>query len=438
MPSVKERTRNNVRAGIFVTLTLAAAMVVIFLLSDIRAWFGPGEHQYTAMFPVETGVKNLKSGAEVRVGGFPVGRVTDVQLVTDVGGDTAGAPALRVDFEMQDRIDLYDDALVTISSALVGEAAWIDITDLGGGDAATLVADGGTMDGFGGTGTLLDSVFGPEAASIQANASRFMDFAGNIREEVYGKYDADVEPILADIKAITGDLRDNRWPQWAQRVSDVMDWTATATENIDTAIAEGSGLMTDGRELVRANRPKIDAFIDKANEIGDNVNDASVDVKDLARRVNEASPEILAKVDRVFDTGQQTLDETVALIEQGRRDYEGWASDLGLLLGNAMLTSQQLKLASAEIRRSPWKLLYRPTADELEHELLYEAARSYALAVTDLRAATESTERLFNRHGERLQNDPAAFEQVKTRLTNAMGGYENAQAQLLQILNADP
>ena len=43
----------------------------------------------------------------------------------------------------------------------------------------------------------------------------------------------------------------------------------------------------------------------------------------------------------------------------------------------------QLKLTT-EVRRNPWKLLYTPTSEVLEHENLYESARSYVMATSEL------------------------------------------------------
>ena len=45
-----------------------------------------------------------------------------------------------------------------------------------------------------------------------------------------------------------------------------------------------------------------------------------------------------------------------------------------------------------EIRAQPWRLLKQPDKDDLMREPIYAAARSYADAVSDLRAASEALE----------------------------------------------
>ena len=69
MSGQSERQRNNVRAGIFVSVTLLMAIVTVFILTN--AWRGifSSSNEYTVIYDVSSGVRNLKDGADVRVGG---------------------------------------------------------------------------------------------------------------------------------------------------------------------------------------------------------------------------------------------------------------------------------------------------------------------------------------------------------------------------------
>ena len=111
-----------------------------------------------------------------------------------------------------------------------------------------------------------------------------------------------------------------------------------------------------------------------------------------------------------------------------------WIAVLFLCL--ARWRSTQLKLALIEIRRSPWKLLYRPTSEELSHELLYEATRSFAVAAGDLKAASESVKRVMENHSDLIVNpdNKAAFERLTKHLIDSMERYEKAQQEMLDVL----
>ena len=131
-------------------------------------------------------------------------------------------------------------------------------------------------------------------------------------------------------------------------------------------------------------------------------------------------------------TGLAPGSQAQTTFTDSQEDYEHWANDLGEVMGNASLASQQLKLTTAEIRRSPWKILYRPSVDELDHELLYEAARSFALAATDLKGASESVRRVLDNHAAQI--DQAAFTRLERNLTDSLQNYERAQQELFEVL----
>src|SRR5690606_26422797 len=136
----------------------------------------------------------------------------------------------------------------------------------------------------------------------------------------------------------------------------------------------------------------------------------------------------------LLNTGQEGLDQAVAAMTELRTDYAGWSTNIGEALANANMASQQLKLTMIETRRSPWKVLYRPSADELEHELLYEAARSFAVAAADLKAASEAIRRVLDTHGERLAENHDAYQRVERNLLNSLANYEKAQQQLMDVI----
>ncbi len=78
MPSPNERRRNNIRTGIFVSITLIVALAVIVVLTDVTKQLSRTTQMYTVVYDVSAGVKNLKSGADVRVGGVSMGEVVEV------------------------------------------------------------------------------------------------------------------------------------------------------------------------------------------------------------------------------------------------------------------------------------------------------------------------------------------------------------------------
>jgi hypothetical protein len=178
--------------------------------------------------------------------------------------------------------------------------------------------------------------------------------------------------------------------------------------------------MTDGRAVVAENREPIKTAVANVQDVTQRIKDETVD-----------------KVHALLDQGQEGLDSALATLKNIQVDYAGWTTDVGETLGNASIASQQLKLAMIEIRRSPWKVLYRPSADELQHELLYEAARSFAVAAADLKAASASVQRAIDSNSPEVLKDAESFKRIQQSLVESLERYEKAQQRMLDVIIAD-
>ncbi len=427
MPSPHERRRNNIRTGVFVSLSLLAAVLVVAILSNTWESLTLRTRTYTVYYPVSSGVRNLKPDAEVRVGGIAMGEVVEVRPEIS---DNEVFDRIAVQFSLDRQIKLFGGAQVLVSSPLIGSEAWLDIPSVGEealGEPPNREIEGTVTLG------MLNAVLGSEnaarAGDIVANAVEFSDFLASMED----KYQADFAPIAEDVKGASQNIRalservnNTDWPKWAAKVDEVMTWAVGFGDSLDMTVEESRGLIRQARGLMDENSDQI-------NLIVSNVNEASVDIKELAAHINT---ETIGKVDDFLDRGRAGLDEAIAVIESIQEDYEGWSVEVSEALGNATLASQQLKLATIEVRRSPWKVLYRPSTDELEHELLYEAARSFAVAAADMKAAASSTQLILDKYGDRIEADDDRLRHVLENISEPMERYEDAQKRLLDVLFA--
>jgi hypothetical protein len=69
--------------------------------------------------------------------------------------------------------------------------------------------------------------------------------------------------------------------------------------------------------------------------------------------------------------------------------------------------------------------------------MLYEAARAFAMGVSDLRAASQSAERLMSDHFAQIENDPELQRRMTQFLSTRIENYEKVQQQLLDVLLSD-
>ncbi|HRJ49422.1 MAG TPA: hypothetical protein PKU91_02745, partial [Phycisphaerales bacterium] len=129
-----------------------------------------------------------------------------------------------------------------------------------------------------------------------------------------------------------------------------------------------------------------------------------------ARRTMESFESLATRLDTIVATESSTVRRTMA---------------------NARLASDQLKLAMMEIRAQPWRLLVQPDTKELQQQLLYDSARSYASALSDLRASATALETI-TASGVRPGIDPAEVARLKRELDEALERYRVAESRLFE------
>ncbi|MHC5023512.1 MAG: MlaD family protein [Planctomycetota bacterium] len=424
MPSPNERSRNNVRAGVFVTLSLLLGLAVMFIITDAWTKLTRPMHSYTVVFDVASGVNKLSKGSEVRVGGIVEGSVLRVWPQID---DRGAVTRIDVEFELLRDIQLFEGAQIFVSSAVVGTDSWLEIIDIG--DAARPLMDNRLV-GLPGAGPL-NSLFGPQIGEDFSVFTRFL-------RGMPDKYDQSVQPILDnlvqttdDVKDVVHDVKEDEWPRWSGRIDEVMAWAVEATGEVDATLEEGRNLFADARGVIGENRENVRVTMDNVAATSGDMRETGENVRAIS---HEARNHTMAQVSAFLDRTSEGLDDAIALLGRFRTDSEGWSSDADEVMGNAVIASQQMKLISMEVRRSPWKLLYQPTDTEIQHELLYEAVRSFALAVADLSAASKSVERILDRHSDLLAEDPGLEARVRQNLVDSVANYEQAQQRLFNIL----
>ena len=414
MARTDERIRNNVRAGIFVTVAIALALGVVLVLTEAWSSLQPMRN-YTVSFDVRSGIADLSVGSKVKVGGVPMGRVTAVKPQTTEDP----LRAIHVGIEVDPKVRMYENAIIVLTSPLLGSEAWLDIPSVGDPSGGQPLIDGGMVAAADSPG-LLSLLLGPSNApsgrNIIRNVEEFSAFLATIEDE----YGSRVAPAIDEARALLNRVQHEDWPRWAAAVDQIMTSVNSAAERLDSLVGHGQEIVTESREPI--------------SRIVGNLDEASADVNAIAERVRD---ETIDQVAALLQRGQEGIDAFSSAMRTADAELHAAVPQIQDTLANATLASQQLKLATVEVRRSPWKLLYRPSADELDHELLYEAARSFALAVADLKAASASMDRVVGMMPQPTGDDAATLKRLQQHLLDSFATYQKAQQQLIDVLLID-
>jgi len=425
-------TRNNVIAGVFVIVSMVLAVVISIAVSGAQQRLRPTS-PYIVRFSVTEGTAGLKPGSPVTLGGQEVGRVARVEFGYENGIPTSVDVHVQVDAG----ITLYQDAWAFLERPLLGSMSSVNIARVGGepnpetGASASAVPPGGMIQGqIAPPSFLAQAGFGPEQVRqfrvMMAQAASAVERIERITAKVEAELEPDLKGIRAaidDVSSMTADVR-QKLPAWTERTDRFLASLDEAgaqlrplLDQVSDTVANADRTVTDLREAIEANRPALDRFM------------ANIDA--AAREVREVSVP-------AFNEAMQTGREGVQAFSEANQRFNALIQEqtpnLRNILGNLRLAADQAKLTMVEVRRNPWRLLYTPKTKELEAELFYDAARTYAEAVSDLRAASEALEITArdNEAGPAVHRE--TLDHILQRLEDAFQRYRQAEMDLLEMM----
>ena len=147
--------------------------------------------------------------------------------------------------------------------------------------------------------------------------------------------------------------------------------------------------------------------------------------------------ETLSKVDDALDAGMIAITDMSQILRT--IDFEVAASlpSVRSFLQDVLVASGEMKLATIEIRRSPWRILYKPSPGELGNENLFAAARDFTIAASEVRVAAQSFQSVMEQFPKSLEQDPELQAAVERFLAESLKRLENAQSRLFSVIIGD-
>ncbi|MFM1936188.1 MAG: hypothetical protein RI990_1147 [Planctomycetota bacterium] len=382
---------NSIRAGAFLLTAAATALVIILVLSKSAVF--SSKSRYVVRFGMDDGVSGLDVGSEVRVAGLKVGRVTHIDQKFDSGW-------IDVGIEIRADIALHEGVQVLRSQPLLGNYSWLNFPNLGSANGAR-IEPGATIEAQK-SGGLLATIVGPSnAGRADQMFTNLVEFTDSLANFARVQYPENVVPLLQEARTLMADLGKD-YGEWRGKVGEAIDGAASSMAKLDSVM-----------------------------------DDAAVGVKDARAVVEHFRANSLAQVDKILEDGVKGADRFADAMDTLEAELSARLPDVRALLWDLRQAGAQVKLATMEVRRSPWKLLYRPSGDELARENLYESARAFAIASSDLRVAGETLDMALRDSPKRFEDDPEFRGAVRDGVMKAIGRYETAQQRLFDVLQAD-
>lgn len=405
MSSQSLRSQNNIKAGIFVSVSLLIGLCVIFVLGDFIRLFGPSKVEYTVSYHVADGVGALGAGSFVKVGGIIVGEVQEVGFEID---GTKPLTEIDVVFAIPAEMAVRSDAKLSVESGLLSSDAWLSFSSLG--TEGTVLEPGTRFKGV--SMSMLSRLLGAEGSDSLTNS-------------------------LASIESITERLEEN---------GALLKWVLghESAVTVDEAIVKFKSVLVEGESFLKTLNGDWENWSKDIDLLMAEAEGLSQAIGKMATLVNEEEGEFdrivqnldstLASAAIVADKAVVVVDDVQVIIADLKANSGIWIEDISTMLANLTLSSQQLTQLLAEVTASPWRLLYRPTDKQYSQELIYEASRNFVFGAADLKAAAGSMQRLLEARGDTMQADDEQYKVMRQNLIDSADRYQRAQEQLMELL----
>ena len=372
--------RNDLVAGVFIIVAMAALVVVLSLIGE---WTEMGREMKSYKVRFEQ-IPGVKLGSSVLLASSPIGEVTaiDAQWAMDEKTGTKRFDHYLLTVEIPSNVLLYQNAHIAIETKLIGEGAAINILSVG--DEKPLV---GPIVGRSGTAM---------ASAVEALG---------IGEEQKKQ----IADTIANVNQLSSDLR--------EKVPTILASVQKSAERLDTITKQIDGILTE-------NRDKLKGSISNDNEITEElrglIKDNRGKIGESVENINQMTADTRSKLKTLTDNLVVTSNDVRALMAANRINLHD-------IIVNLRQTSEQFRAGSIEIRRAPWRLLHKPDQQEADTMNVFDASRNYATAVGDLRSTSTTLDSLTKLQAGGVPVDKKMLLEMLDRVRASLQKYEEAE-----------
>ncbi len=412
-------SRNNALAGGLLLAAIVASVIAVSLLGGLLEMVGKTSR--TVRFAITEGVTGLKKGSEVRMGGLKIGSVDSVRPILENGSVSTIEVKIKIS---EKEAPLHQGAVAFLETALLGSASNLNFINLGD-PAAPALTEADIIPGrLAPPGFLAAAGYGDEqkqkVQTIIDRAESFItkadDFAAKANTE------ADVFKQKREVWYSDFDVMTRSGKKLMEQ--DVPE----ITEKIKAGATDAGEFLAKAKKVINENEASINEFIAHARQ-------TSIDAEAFGKKINDGADWFKGTVEPlVEDLLSKGRDKAVAALDKVNSLLGEQTPVVRTALAKLRLSADQLAATLAEVRRSPWRLIYRPDKRDLEFELLYDSARAYAQAVSDLSSSAEALKGLSD--GGSLKAGDKSVQELLNNLDASFRKYEQAESEFLRQVQA--
>jgi hypothetical protein len=446
------KKRNPLALGITVIVMFALFFSVLMYVAKVD--FRPKD-RFVVRFTERETLPEIKEGGLVQCGPTIVGKITGVE-VREGTDESVSPPAPQLYFYISATVDreigLREDCTIVPEGPLLGGSGKLIIRDRGvsanpvrpdkviigqqvGSFSAITEAlyaqlDATRPDSL--LSTLKVQLDPANAASLMAKVHKSMDDLNLVTTNISTQFDArqkdalmaKLQSILDNINVATGYLKAQldagHGDALAAKLHVGLDELDKGLKTVVAMLEENRVPLAETVASVRNTAKTLETRI----------------AEQIARQLDtDNAASLIAKIHVGIDRLNTSLTDVNTMTQTGREVFVLNEDKLNKLLANLKETSDHLKGAAKDIRRNPWRLLYRPTLEETKQLDIFDASRAFAEAATQLDDAVTQLKALEQSKGGAISSDDPQLVQIRQRLAEVFEKFSGAEGALWKQLN---
>ncbi|MGA2497305.1 MAG: hypothetical protein ABSH20_06170 [Tepidisphaeraceae bacterium] len=452
---MSNKKRNPLLAGLLIVASIAGAVAIVLGIKGMSWLTDKTEIRYVS-FALNDDVGGLAMGDDVRIGGYKVGEVRSIELVQPADPRLAGGvltidPASPPARPAMKKIELTADQRLLVSISVPVKYVWRQGIRVSIQSTVT----GQSNLNFETLGVGDELAKGAVLAGRPGAFSELLAMVGELKPRVSGILAQLNDRTLPAATTAIEVLRDQTFPAARQAIEKVRDQTVP---KMNDTLDEFRGTAKATTATVDKIKAQIDPAFAKYHKAGDSAigmmdeiravfGDTKTDFRTTMANLSASTGNVKEKLPGILDkldSAMVKVNEVVggakeALVDiktsmENVRDATGTLK--AILVGNKgridiMIealknTGHNLERTTADLRHSPWRLLYQPKEAELSNLQLFDSAREFAIGATGLNDAAQALRDAL-KDGKA---DPATVADMLKRLDDEFKKFGTAEKKL--------
>jgi ABC-type transporter Mla subunit MlaD len=231
----------------------------------------------------------------------------------------------------------------------------------------------------------------------------------------------------------------SRMQQVLSNAEEIASSVATVMEQVESkadlamAVSRLAALPQELREDILPVRDQVQELVRVLQGV---VEENRIDLRHAVANLKETSGQAKSLTDKLLLTPEKlelTLRDLADVAKEASAVMRDNRENVDMIMQDLRETSTNAANRTAEIKRRPWRILYRPSEEELRAMELYDSAWAYNLGATELNRSLRDLMGFFERESKeaaRPEDLELAYERVRESLRKQREAEETFWARL--------